>query len=256
MDDKKLNSNIENHNENKDKKEQIDFSELSGPIMFARADDILFASAMEDDGFFNADIEIDEKVLNSGNKNIEPNIEQNIESKPDSEKPVIPTEQKEARKEIKEEIISQEPLVDNLIDNIDNDGDIKSCVSEEIYEFDLSDPITEPTTVIGGEEDSFDDIPEITQTKSMEKIDNDEPVVVEKAVELETPKPINNLTSEAAVSIPPLAPEQLAPENIFSPIQEVSIPDSNEDEEEDLSFEIDINSTSSITVDKIKQIIL
>jgi len=263
MDGIKPNANIENDEENKNKKNQPDLSELSGPIMFARADDILFASAMEDENFFGAEIEIGEKVLNSSNIN--------NDSKPVLEKPTEIIEQKETKKDDN----TDNSLVENNKEiPIEIPIDIKSYVSEEIFEFDISDPITEPTAVIGGEEESFDEeilteevtsentnteksvaieIPKIAVAKPMVEINIEEPAVLQEPVNPETPEPL--------ITVPSITWKHVEGEEPYSPSKEINLEkcfhSEDMEENEDASYlDITTNPSNSINLDKIKEIVL
>lgn len=284
MDDTKPGSSKElstqNHDKNKQTAVSAEPSELSGPIMFARADDILFAAAMEDESAFEAEIEIDEKVLNSSSNN---NVS---ETELQKSNPVI--EQKEPEKKAS---------VDKDESKIDKEAsiDIKNYVSEEIFEFDLSDPITEPTTVIGGEEDSFvedvsaEEIPPestslkkpniledsaVIENKLMDEIDLDEPSIIKNEVQLEMTEPVLHIENKNITileeSLPVLNTEQSNPkpsnpknvdvEESYSPEQEINIekclPIEEIIEEEALPIQASTDSSEPVNIDKIKEIVL
>jgi len=275
MDDKKSNSSIESDKEIKDKKKQSDLqpnlSAFTGPMMFARADDILFATAMEDENIFGADIEIGEKVLNSGSNN-NPLIHV-------IEVPII--EEKEIKVEIEtkqEEKFAEKPKIKEKQEDLTPPIDIKSYVSEELYEFDLSDPITEPTTVIGGEEDSFVEkilteesqsesstlhklaaieIPKIAESKPMVGIDLDVPAIVEKSVHLE--KFIPSLEAAPKILEPSSTWKHVVDADPYSPEQESNIekcfPTEELTEADDSDIEIGSDVSGPINLDRIKEMV-
>lgn len=193
MEEKGQNSGMEQnkgaYNDKKQPAFQQDFSELSGPVLFAKADDILFSAAMEDEIISASDIEIGESILNSGNKakvSIENTEIVHSEEKPPENKTAEPeievpddnnykfskeqekTEpQAETLQTKKEEVIPLETHGHEADKDMEPENlHIRSIVHEEIFEFDLSDPITEPTTVNEGSEESFFEEISIIQEES------------------------------------------------------------------------------------------
>jgi len=307
MDGKKPTSNIEDNTTNKNKYNQQymqeDLSDLSGPVLFARADDILFSVAMEDEILLGPDIEIGEKILNTGNMNNQPHTS--------IEKPVI--EEKEKKVEIEPKKIENIPVkveiepkkVENVAEKFEvkeekvesEDAklpiEIKGYVSEEIYEFDLSDPITEPTTVRGGEEEPFNEeiltvessseapivhehfsieIPKIAETKSVVEIDTAPPVFIEKPVQSEEKSPnikaipeskpkelvqVSEVMSE--ITETPSAWKHIDGEEPYSPENETSFercfPTEDMEYSEEPDIEIGRNVSGLTNLDKIKEIV-
>lgn len=279
MDDIKPNSNTEKNIPGKDKNKQAgietNLSDLSGPVMFARADDILFTAAMEDDSMFNAEIEIGEKVLNSSSII--------NASKPDLEQSPAVIEQKETKK--------QSPVEKIIVEtNKEEPIEVKNYISEEIYEFDLFDPITEPITVAGGEEDSFvEEIiaeeapsenitlhkPITIEVPNTAETETDEPSIITNEVQLETSQPIlhtenkNKAKAEepfpvydTAQTISESAPawKNADGEELYSSEQEITVekcfPTEETTETEVLPIETAIDSAVAINLNKIKEIVL